>query len=985
MKERGYWMKDKKVDLFKKVDPLSYQYSDPLNLDPFNAIDVIDTEIGSVIIYRLSRLEEIGIGNISRFPYSIKVLLESILRSIDGKLVTKEDVERLIQRNSKKILYEIPFIPSRVLLQDFTGVPVIVDLAAMRSAMKRMGGDPAKINPVIPADLVIDHSIQVDYYGTSYALSYNEKKEFERNHERYSILRWGQKAFDNLKVIPPGRGIVHQVNLEHLASVVQFKKVNNDIIAYPETLVGTDSHTTMINGLGVLGWGIGGIEAEAVLLGRPYYMPIPDVVGFKLYGELKEGMTATDLVLTITKILREYGVVDKIVEFYGPGLNKLTIPDRATISNMSPEYGATSAFFPIDAETLSYLSITGRKKEHVALVKKYAIEQGLFRTADSLEPIFNENVELDMGTVESILAGPKKPHGSIILDKMRINFQKDMEKTFIRIHGHGLRLEDELPRNVSWLDEGGNYRIEQHTPFGDSSLTRYTEIYNERITDGSVVIAAITSCTNTSNPSVMISAGLLAKKAVEHGLKIRSYVKTSLAPGSRVVTDYLKSSGLLPYLEALGFHIVGYGCTTCIGNSGHIHENIATIIKDNGLVVAAVLSGNRNYEGRINPLIKANYLASPPLVVAFAIAGRVDIDLKNEPLGYDPNGVRVYLKDIWPAQEEIIQIIKDNIDSKIFEEEYPEIFEGTKLWQEFVIPKEELYKWNPESTYIQEPPFFKNFSIKSSEAQNSNLLSQDSKFLSSDIHGARVLALLGDGITTDHISPAGEIPINSVAAKYLISVGVDQKNFNSFGSRRGNHEVMMRGTFSNIQLQNLLLNKEMNKEMNKEIKEGGWTIYFPTGEEISIYDAAMLYKDRNIPLIIIAGKEYGSGSSRDWAAKGTYLLGVRAVIAESYERIHRSNLIGMGVLPLQFKKGDNADTLNIKGNEVFDLLGIENIIPGGKLSVSLRDEKMKVGNDRRFVDRRFEVNVRIDSDIELEYYRNGGILHTFLKNILEKD
>ncbi len=912
--------------------------------------DVIDTDAGSAAIYRLKRLEEIGVGNISRLPYSIRILLESLLRHIDGKLVTEKDVESLATwEPKKKPEIKIPFIPARVILQDFTGVPVIVDLAALRSAMQRLGGDPSRINPVIPADLVIDHSVQVDYYGTSYALMYNEKKEFERNRERYSVLRWGQTAFDNFHVVPPARGIVHQVNLEYLASVIWLKKIADELVAYPDSLIGTDSHTTMINGLGVLGWGVGGIEAEAVLLGQPYYMPVPEVVGFKLYGELKEGVTATDLVLTITQMLRNHGVVGKIVEFFGPGLSKLTLPDRATIGNMSPEYGATAAFFPVDNETLNYLLETGRNKEHVEFVKRYAVTQGLFHTDDAPEPLFSEKVELDMGTVETSLAGPKRPQDRIVLSEMRNAFRRDMEKTFIRKKEPEVELHHDYSR---WLGEGGSCRV-QHIASEDSRANVNAKYREEAITDGSVVIAAITSCTNTSNPSVMIGAGILAKKAVERGLKAKPYVKTSLAPGSRVVTDYLESSGLLPYLEALGFHLVGYGCTTCIGNSGPLPENIAQIVKDNDLVVASVLSGNRNFEGRINPLVKANYLASPPLVVAFAIAGAVDVDLRSEPLGYDPNGMSVYLKDIWPTQEEINRVIREIINPWMFEKEYSEIFKGTKLWQELDVPEGELYEWSPESTYIQEPPFFKNFSLEPPDI--------------SDIKGARVLALLGNSITTDHISPAGEIPVDGTAGQYLISHGVKQKDFNSFGSRRGNHEVMMRGTFGNIRLRNRIVPN----------KEGGWTIYFPSSEEMTIYDSAMRYKDEGTPLIVIAGKEYGSGSSRDWAAKGTYLLGVRAVIAESYERIHRSNLIGMGVLPLQFREGDSAERLGIKGNEFFDIMGISGLKPGGEVSVLFGDGKGTWRN--------FNAIARLDSDTELEFYRNGGILHTFLRNMLTNE
>ena len=915
--------------------------------NPFNAKDIIETINGPVTIYRLGRLEEIGIGNISRLPYSIKILLESLLRHVDGKLVTEHDVELLAKWDHKKRSEkEIPFIPARIILQDLTGVPLIVDLAALRAAMKRLGGDPAKINPVVPVDLVIDHSIQADYYGTSYALMYNEKKEFERNHERYSLLRWAQTVFDNFRVVPPDKGIVHQVNLEYLASVVYTKKVDNEFIAYPDSLIGTDSHTTMINSLGILGWGVGGIEAEAVLLGQPYHMPIPDVVGFRLCGELKDNVNATDLVLTITQMLRNYGVVDKIVEFYGPGLNKLSVSDRATISNMSPEYGATAAFFPVDSETLRYLLETDRSKEHVEMVRIYNIEQGLFRTEDSPEPLFSDILKLDMGNVVPSLAGPKRPQDRISLWDMRNVFKKDMENTFTMRKGS----EAETHDYSRWLGDGGNHR-DKHTPLEDSRISNYTKNNGEIIRDGSVVIAAITSCTNTSNPSVMIGAGILAKKAVEHGLKVKSYIKTSLAPGSRAVADYLKSSGLFPYLEALGFHLVGYGCTTCIGNSGPIPENIANIIKEDDLVVAAVLSGNRNFEGRINPLVKANYLASPPLVVAFAIAGSVDIDLANEPLGYDPNGMTVYLKDIWPTHEEINKVIMENLNSKIFRDVYSEIFGGTKLWQELDVPLGKLYEWKHESTYIQEPPFFKNFSLELPGFVN--------------IKGARVIAILGNSITTDHISPAGEIPVEGPSGKYLSSLGVKQDDFNSFGSRRGNHEVMIRGTFGNIHLRNRLV----------PTKEGGLTVYFITGKEMSIFDAATLYKEKDIPLIIIAGKEYGSGSSRDWAAKGTYLLGVHAIIAESYERIHRSNLIGMGILPLQFKDGDTAETLCIEGSEIFDIMDINKIKPRGEIRVLFRDEEGNV--------RIFDTKVMLDSDIELEYYRNGGILQTFLRNILK--
>lgn len=889
--------------------------------DPFGIKDIIKIGNKPITIYNLNLLEELGIGKISSLPYSIKILLESVVRHVDKGLVLKEDVKTLAQWNPKKgRKHEIPFIPARVILQDFTGVPAVVDLAALRSAMQRLSGNPAEINPLIPVDLVIDHSIQVDHHGTSDAMIRNEKKEIERNKERYTLLRWAQMAFNNFRVVPPGRGIIHQVNLEYLASVVQLKKVNGEIVAYPDTLLGTDSHSTTINGLGVLGWGVGGIEAEAVMLGQPYYLPIPEVVGVKLYGEPKEGVTATDLVLTITQKLREHGVVGKFIEFYGPGVRRLTLPDRATISNMSPEYGATVGYFPIDDETLTFLFGTGRG-QLVELVKEYTKAQGLFLNNDDPKPIFSQTIELDLGTVEPSLAGPKRPQDRIPLGQMKTKFYQDIENIF----------------NKKLIEEKNS----SPTSSNDSVISH-----------GSVVIAAITSCTNTSNPSVLLGAGLLAKRAVEHGLKVRSYVKTSLAPGSRVVTEYLKSSGLLPYLEKLGFYLVGYGCTTCIGNSGPLPDEVTKVIQSNDLVLVAVVSGNRNFEGRIHPLVKANYLASPPLVVAYAIAGSVKIDLKNEPLATDPKGKPVYLKDIWPKQEEILQILKKNLIPKIFKEQYSDIFKGTQLWEDLAVPKGELYNWDPESTYIQEPPFFEKFTLNLTEID--------------DIKGARVLTLLGDMITTDHISPAGSISPANPAGEYLISKGVPSSDFNSFGSRRGNHEVMMRGTFGNIRLRNKLVPNT----------EGPWTCYFPTDEKMPIYNAAKRYKENNIPLIVIAGKEYGTGSSRDWAAKGTYLLGVRAVIAESFERIHRSNLVGMGILALQFKEGESFKTQNLQGNEIYDILGINNMKSGGELMVVAKNE-----DD---TEKRFSVLIRLDTPIELEYYRNGGILQTVLRNLLKK-
>ena len=928
--------------------------------DPYGVRDTIETAAGSARIYRLGKLEERGFEGISLLPYSIRILLESLLRNADTekRLITAEDVEALARWNPENVSgKDIPFIPSRVIMQDFTGVPAVVDLAALRSAMQRLGGDPSKINPVIPVDLVIDHSIQVDSYGTAYSLEENEKKEFERNTERYSFLRWAQKAFDNFRVVPPGRGIIHQVNLEYLTPLVHLKEENGELSAFPDTLVGTDSHTTMINGIGVLGWGVGGIEAEAVMLGQPYYMPVPEVVGFKLYGKPAQGVTATDIVLTITKILRKEGVVGKFVEFYGPGLNSLSLPDRATISNMAPEYGATLGFFPPDAETLDYLRRTGRSEEQVDLVKKYLEAQDLLYSVYKPEPVYSRTLELDLSTVKPCLAGPKRPQDQLFFNEVPESFREIMRQTFTRKKESGLELSRD-PAYQRWIGEGG-------TPVGESEIPGIEEEIVEspensfRVTHGSVVIAAITSCTNTSNPSVLIGAGLLAKKAVERGLRVKPFVKTSLSPGSRVATEYLRAACLLPYLEALGFHLVGYGCTTCIGNSGPLPESVAREIQENDLTVAAVLSGNRNFEGRINPLIRANYLASPPLVVAYAIAGTVNINLETDPLAYDPNGRPVYLRDIWPSEEEIREVEKNSIKPSMFEKEYSGVLEGPKLWRELEVPSGTLYEWNPMSTYIQEPPYFVDFPLTSPSPE--------------DIKNARVLALFGDSITTDHISPAGDIPADSPAGRYLISWGVSPEDFNSYGSRRGNHEVMMRGTFGNIRLRNKLVDRE-----------GGWTLYHPRKEDfpeeacggIPIFEAAMLYAENNIPLIVIAGKEYGTGSSRDWAAKGTFLLGVKAVIAESFERIHRSNLVGMGVLPLQFKEGENAETLGLTGKESYDILGIEYLEPHGELTIRAKDENG--------LETLFQVIVRLDSAVEVEYYRNGGILHKFLRGSLKK-
>lgn len=948
-------------------------------LDPFGVRDVIETAAGEAKIYRLGKLEERGFEGISLLPYSIRILLESLLRHADSKrhIITREDVEALASWNPEnRSDRDIPFIPSRVIMQDFTGVPAVVDLAALRSAMQRLGDDPAKINPVIPVDLVIDHSIQVDSYGTPSALEENEKKEFERNGERYSLLRWAQKAFNNFRVVPPGRGIIHQVNLEYLTPLVHLHERNGELFAFPDTVVGTDSHTTMINGIGVLGWGVGGIEAEAVMLGQPYYMPVPEVVGFKLYGKLEPGVTATDLVLTITKILREEGVVGKFVEFYGPGLNSLSLPDRATISNMAPEYGATLGIFPPDAETLDYLRRTGRSEEQVDLVKKYLEAQDLLYSPNKPDPVFSCTLELDMSTVKPCIAGPKRPQDQLFLSEVPESYREMMRQTFIRKKKAGIGLSGDRAYQ-RWIGEGGTPVGESEIPIEDMSEMEAAETAAEaaaeaaaevaapekvpRVTHGSVVIAAITSCTNTSNPSVLIGAGLLAKKAVEKGLQVRPYVKTSLSPGSRVATEYLKAAGLLPYLEALGFYQVGYGCTTCIGNSGPLPESVAKEIEENDLTVAAVLSGNRNFEGRINPLVRANYLASPPLVVAYAIAGTVNINLETDPLAYDSSGSPVYLRDIWPSEEEIRNVEENSIRPSMFEKEYSGVFEGPELWKRLEAPAGILYDWDPKSTYIQEPPYFANFPL--------------SLPVPGDITNAVVLALFGDSITTDHISPAGDIPPDSPAGRYLVSWGVDPEDFNSYGSRRGNHEVMMRGTFGNIRLRNKLVDRE-----------GGWTVYHPhlhkdefpeeTCSGIAIFEAAMLYAENHIPLIVIAGKEYGTGSSRDWAAKGTFLLGVKAVIAESFERIHRSNLVGMGVLPLQFKAGENADTLGLTGKESYEILGIENMEPKGELFVRATDEQ---GNETQF-----QVISRLDSSVEMEYYLNGGILHKFLRDSVKK-
>ena len=881
-----------------------------------------DTGTVKAHLYSLQKLEDLGYGQVSRLPFTIRILLEAVLREYDGYLITEEDIGRLADYNAEDPEGEIPFKPSRVVLQDFTGVPAVVDLAALRSAMKRMGGDPQSINPQVPVDLVIDHSVQVDMFGQEYAFMYNVEKEFERNRERYEFLKWGQSAFDNFRVVPPGRGIVHQVNLEYLArGTFTREEENGTLIAYPDTLVGTDSHTTMINGLGILGWGVGGIEAEAAMLGQPIHMLVPKVVGMKLTGRLREGITATDLTLTVTQMLRRHGVVGKFVEFYGEGLGNMSLPDRATIANMSPEYGATMGFFPMDDETMRYMRRTGREEEHVQLVERYMKEQGLYRTDDTPDPVFSETLELDLGEVETSLAGPKRPQDRITLPNMKETFENSLTSD----------------------DPTMGFNLAQEKLANKGLFTNGREV---EMTHGDVVIAAITSCTNTSNPSVMLGAGIVAKKAYEKGLEVPPYVKTSLAPGSRVVTDYLEEAGLTDYMDKLGFNLVGYGCTTCIGNSGPLPEAVERAVKEGDLIVAGVLSGNRNFEGRIHPYVKANYLASPPLVVAYALAGTVDIDLAKEPLGKDKEGNEVYLKDIWPTSDEIAEHLDNAIRPELFNKQYADIFKSEE-WDEIPVGGGELYEWKEESTYIQEPPFFVD-------------MGEEPEPITS-IEGARALVKVGHSITTDHISPAGSIKPESPAGQYLIEHGVEPKDFNSYGSRRGNDRVMTRGTFANVRFKNQLAPG----------KEGGFTNYFPDDEITTIYDAAMRYKEDGTPLIGLAGKEYGTGSSRDWAAKGTILLGIQAVIAESYERIHRSNLVGMGVLPLQFKEGDSADSLGLDGSETFVITLDDDLQP--RQEVEVRAEKA----DGSVIS--FHVLCRIDTPVEIDYYRNGGILHFVLR------
>ncbi len=889
-------------------------------------------------IYRLSAVEAL-VPQAKKLPFSLKVLLENLLRTENGLSVQKEDIDALAKWNPKaEPDTEIGYTPARVLLQDFTGVPCVVDLAAMRDAMRALGGDPAKINPLVPCELVIDHSVQVDESGTPQAFANNTKLEYERNQERYTFLRWGQNAFRNFKVVPPETGIVHQVNCEFLARSVFVDSAN---VAYPDTLVGTDSHTTMVNGLGVLGWGVGGIEAEAAMLGQPVSMLIPQVIGFRLSGHLKEGATATDLVLTVTQMLRKKGVVGKFVEFYGPGLAQLPAADRLTIANMAPEYGATCGIFPVDAETLVYLRITGRSAEQIALVEAYYREQGMFHDASTPEAVYTDALELDLSTVEPSLAGPARPQDRVALRDVKKSFHEVLPK---------LKAAATKARAALTVVAAGP--TPAAAAFGDKPAE--PTLNGTHLTDGSVVIAAITSCTNTSNPSVMVAAGVLAKKAVARGLTAKPWVKTSLAPGSKIVTDYLTDSGLLPALEALRFHVVGYGCTTCIGNSGPLPDAISKEITGEGLVVSAVLSGNRNFEGRVHPEVRANYLASPPLVVAYALAGKVDIDWDAEPVGTDPAGKDVFLRDIWPTHEEVSAVIGQSIKETSFRRIYGSVYDGDENWQALPVPAGNLFAWDEKSTYIANPPYFVGMTKTPPPVH--------------EITGARVLALLGDSITTDHISPAGNIKKDSPAGKYLISHGVEQKDFNQYGARRGHHEVMMRGTFANVRLKNLLVPGV----------EGGVTRHLPDGTEMSIYDASMRYQKEGTPLMVIGGKEYGSGSSRDWAAKGTNLLGVKAVIAESYERIHRSNLVGMGVLPLQFKAGESAASLGLTGEEVFDIAGL---VDGLKTNFAATKELAVTAKKADGTATTFHAVCRIDTPQEVLYYLNGGILPYVLRQL----
>jgi len=899
------------------------------SLDSFSCATRLQVGDKSYLVYSLAQAEKNGLEGVSALPYSMKVMLENLLRFEDGRTVTKADIMAFRDwlAGGGKADKEIGFRPARVLMQDFTGVPAVVDLAAMRDGMTTLGGDPARINPLVPVDLVIDHSVVVDYFGTPQSLDQNVKREYEQNGERYNFLKWGQGAFDNFRVVPPGTGICHQVNVEYLAQTVwtRTETINGESVevAYPDTLVGTDSHTTMVNGLGVLGWGVGGIEAEAAMLGQPQSMLLPEVIGFKLLGRLMEGVTATDLVLTVTQMLRKKGVVGKFVEFYGPGLANLTLADRATIANMGPEYGATCGFFPVDGETLAYLDMTGRTAERVALVEAYCRHQGLFRTEGSPDPVFTDTIELELSTVVPSLAGPKRPEGRVSLTDAKAGFIAAMDTEYKK-----------------GADIASRYKVEGR---------------NFDIGHGDVVIAAITSCTNTSNPSVLMAAGLLAKKANEKGLKVKPWVKPSLAPGSQVVSEYLNASGLQAELDKLGFYLVGYGCTTCIGNSGPLPAEISQAINDNGVIASAVLSGNRNFEGRVSPDVQANYLASPPLVVAYALAGSTQIDLSTEPLGTGSDGQPVYLKDIWPSNKEIQSFIEKNVTKTMFRSKYADVFKGDVNWQKVEVAGGKTYQWNMSSTYVQNPPYFDGITKTPKPV--------------TDLTGARILALLGDKITTDHISPAGSIKVNSPAGRYLTERQVAVQDFNQYGTRRGNHEIMMRGTFANIRIRNYMV-----READGSTKEGGFAIHYPSGEKMFIYDAAMRYQDEGVPLVIFAGIEYGNGSSRDWAAKGTKLLGVRAVIAQSYERIHRSNLVGMGVVPFVFaEEGTSWQTLGLKGDELVSIAGLADVTPKQRMEVSITSADGSVRN--------IPVICRIDTLDEIDYVKHGGILHYVLRQL----
>lgn len=921
--------------------------------DPYNIKKLLNTKNGNFTYYSLPELEKQG-HNISKLPFSIRILLENTLRNFDDFAITTENIETLLNWKPAGSDKDIPFKPARVLMQDFTGVPAVVDIASLRAEIARKGKNPDEINPLIPVDLVIDHSVQVDYFGTEYAYKKNMDEEYKRNHERYSFLKWAQKSFNNFSVVPPGMGICHQVNLEFLSKGV----IERNGEVFPDTLVGTDSHTPMVNGIGVVAWGVGGIEAEAAILGQPVYFIMPQVIGLKLTGKLNVGSTATDLVLNIAELLRKTGVVGKFVEVFGPGLDTLSVPDRATIGNMSPEFGCTITYFPVDHKTLEYMRKSNRSEEQVKLVEDYCKTNLLWRNGDE-NITYSKIVELDLSGIQPSVAGPKRPQDKILLKDLKNTFYELMEKNYGR---QNIKPVEQLSR---WFAEGGGQpidpapqemqvetKIEETETNGIKSVWITLRDEKFELTDGNVAIAAITSCTNTSNPFVMIGAGLVARKARERGLDKKPWVKTSLAPGSKVVTDYLEKADLLDDLEALDFHLVGYGCTSCIGNSGPLPPYIAKAVEEHELVVASVLSGNRNFEARIHPQVRMNFLMSPMLVVAYAIAGRIDIDLTTDPISYDPNLRPVYLKDIWPSDDEINEIMSNVLSPRDFETSYSHIFEGNESWQKLKVPEEKLYVWDKSSTYVKEVPFFNNISDKAEETK--------------DIYGARVLLMLGDSVTTDHISPAGSFNEHSPAGNFLINLAVEKKDFNSYGSRRGNDEVMVRGTFANVRIRNLLVEVE-----------GGFTKYIPTGEQMTVFDAAMKYKETNTPLIVLAGKEYGSGSSRDWAAKGTFLLGIKAVIAESYERIHRSNLVGMGVLPLQYKENENAASFGLTGNETFSITGIANDIrPSKELEVLAKRED---GSEIKF-----NVIARLDSTIEIEYYRHGGILQYVLRQFLEK-